>query len=488
MKLSKNFTRTLFFIIFSCFFQTILTASAAFKSAEPDIIPHYNLRNTASSETPNNTVSSVEKVFHEITYGSETPDSLKNLFLDCEIEPNGKIETKRENQVYFVRKTSKLSDKKNCSHLVIKKLAPDCRCENHDLNEIFKMWHRKKIKLGLSNNFSFAMPECTLTFLDEENTATYFTVYREAKGITANSMFRNFTINTKYLANYLGEALFRLHECTRLTKQELESLASKTDEINISRYYSDSSDLTFAVATAELLNISDPLVRMVLVRCMGDFHAHNVFVRESKVTFIDYTTLARDTMNRNKCSLFTNDISYFMYCCVYFYGENFISTTGIDFLGDFSAAYFRNIHPQYHEKMLRLVKTGFNFFIEELTVGVTAQDKNMNLAELESNIAKAQKTRDKYINELIQILQPLSHKHGINYNSSNNEILDALNDYSDTRRFLKNDFIEGVSNKTKQILSQTSWESIQKEKLRKVIQSRKTRIQVSNTKLYCSKN
>lgn len=478
MKFSIKSTSTLFFIIFNCFFQTIFGTAIE----EPDRIPHYHLRHNATNENPLNEL--LEEINSDDTanqMNSNLPEGIINLLTGCEIRPNGIIGTARENKVYFVRKISE-SDKVNHSHLVIKQQSPNSDCENNDLNAIFKIFRDKEVKLGLSsNNFSLAMPECTFTITDTDNNSMHYTIYHRVKGMSAHEIFCKLPSSRNDLANKLGQALFRLHESTRLNKKELESIVSITDEVNISRYYGDSEELSFSVATAQLLEISDLLVRKVLVRCMGDLHTKNVLqlISNDSVRFVDYTTLARDTIGKNKCSLFTNDISYFMYCCIYFYGEDFISTVGIDFLGNFSAAYFRSIHPQYHEKMLNLVKAGFIFFIEELAGYIVQNDIPANLQDL--NIPTEQHERNEYIKKVKTLLKSIFFReHGITDNSSNDEILDLINKYSDTRKFIKSDFIDGILNKTKQILEQTSWETIQQEALRKVIRRKNTKLAIAN--------
>jgi hypothetical protein len=188
---------------------------------------------------------------------------------------------------------------------------------------------------------------------------------------------------------------------------------------------------------------SDPLARMILVRCMGDFHPRNVFVNESKVTFIDYTTLARDTMDQNKCSLFTNDVSYFMYCCVYFYGEEFIKGTGIDFLSYYLADYFKEIPQQFHERMLTLVKTGFDFFIEVLTKKFTKNNEPL------VNISS--KFTEEFVNSIIK---GVFYRFKLPYNATDAEKLEAINKYSTTLKHLRAGFIDSILFETRGILYQ----------------------------------
>lgn len=461
----------IFNIIFSCIVFTLNTASQLacttcdFKDNPKKVpfVPHYDMRfpDAYNFLNEDQAITCMNTWLASLSDPS-VPSEIKRLLSGCEVRPNGLNNTPRGNSIYYLRiKPAKAGVTPN-SHWVIKQLSQGLESENNDLNNILQLLHSKKFKPGFSNrNFSFAMPECTFTITGPNDTLINFTLYHRVKGKTT---YEHSKETESENALNLGRGLLAFHDILRPTKQEIAKIAIKTDQVNVTRFYVDSATQSFAKVPPELLQATDPLCRMMLTRCMGDFHSKNLMLRGEAFWLVDYLSLARDITN---CSSFVNDLSYAIFCNVYFYGRDFIGKKGINFSSHLLAGYFEKVHPQYHGAMLQMVKRGFVFFVSELTSSFN-NDDDPSLIKLD--IPTNPYNRNKFISVIKRQLKTIFFQdHGIQNNSTDEAILAAVKDFCSTRKHLKSGFIDSVLEGATRIIASTPWMETQKTSLAKAM-------------------
>lgn len=442
-------------------------ASAGFEEATK-ILSHYDItyRTSGLFETADCEIG-MNEFINSLSGRIDVDEDFKKLLSGCEVRENGVITTARGSTVYFVRKKPQQHKTPQTSHWVIKQLPPyDGHGENEDLELILQCFREKNaLSLG-NNNCKISMPECTFTVRDANGRVLNCTLYHRVKfdtfHETLRTKLRSPNSDTHKMAAILGKRIFALHDSLRPTKEELETLSNVTGEINVSKMYEDSASESFS-GEPVLLKHDNPLTRLMVTRCMGDMHTRNIMASGMRLALIDYLSLARDTKGRNNFSSFTNDISYFMYCCVYFYGRDFIQANGIEFLANFLLGYLVTVHQDYRQDMLDHIKQGFLFFVNELTVDPV----------FKSTTNYSQEARTRYINSVISDLNTILFKqHGVTVYSSDDAIEAAISEFNTTKAKLKQNFIDSILARTSDLLSQTPWEETQKKALEKVIARR----------------
>jgi hypothetical protein len=393
---------------------------------------------------------------------TDIPNDIIGLLADCQVRPGGVITT-QNGTIYFCRRLQAQS-----SHWIIKQFPLNHVGERCELKVILELLRSSNYN-GLSrNSLLFAMPECTFSVHDESENVINFTLYHRVDG---QPLYECCSLGSAYgikIAQKLGSQLFKLHQAFKPTQQELKALSTQ-GKINVIRYYGAAQDKDFEKTEIEeellQLDSDSKYLSLLLTRCMGDLHHKNLISKKfGQLVLIDYATLARDTRERNQCSSFVNDVSYYLFCVMHFYGHNFADT---GFLSNFLASYLKAVHPEYNRYMLAAIKKGFIFFVEQLTHDFCEDD----FTEFSSAANRTGK-----INDIIDWLNAIMrNSHGLNEKSSNKEILAAITKFQTLRNALKTKFIDEILEGSRAILARLPWKQAQEQALSKVIARRKMR-------------